>query len=344
MSPTRSKLSLVLAFAILIAVTAAPGLAQSVPPQPGIGIRLVDAPKDRADDPRALIYIVDHVAPGTSLTRRVEISNGTPDAVRLDVYDAAARAQGGGFVIGDGRAENELTDWIEVAPPMLQLAPGERGRATVTVRVPAQASAGERYGAVVAELPARDPAAGISVGARVGIRVYLSVGPGGEPATDFEISTLTAKRLGSGEPAVAAQVRNTGGRAVDVIGELRLSEGPSGLQAGPFPVEVGATLEPGAEGDAMVVLDRDVPAGPWKARLTLRSGRVERQVEAVITFPTADGTSSEPVPVNEVTGTTGGRVALAIAVALLVLIAALAALALMRRRRARGTERSESGG
>ena len=59
-------------------------LAVASPPRParpsgsaagGIGLRLVDAPATARDDPRAQVYIVDHLAPGTVIHRRIEVSN-----------------------------------------------------------------------------------------------------------------------------------------------------------------------------------------------------------------------------------------------------------------------------
>ena len=52
------------------------------------------------------------------------------------------------------------------------------------------------------------------------------------PATaDFAIGAVTASRGQGGNPQLSAQVANTGGRALDITGELRLT---GGLSAGPF--------------------------------------------------------------------------------------------------------------
>ena len=52
----------------------------------------------------------------------------------------------------------------------------------MTIAVPRDAAPGERYGVVWAEVRAAAPAAGgITQVSRVGIRIYLSVGPGGRP-------------------------------------------------------------------------------------------------------------------------------------------------------------------
>src|SRR5687768_15072114 len=44
--------------------TAGIGTNQEEPAQ-GLGIRLTEAPVSAGDDPRAKVYIVDHIAPGT---------------------------------------------------------------------------------------------------------------------------------------------------------------------------------------------------------------------------------------------------------------------------------------
>jgi hypothetical protein len=128
---------------------------------------------------------------------------------------------------------------------------------------------------------------------KVGIRLYVSVGPGGAPAADFTIDSLTAARTADGEPTILATVHNTGGRALDMNGTLQLLGGPGGLSAGPFPASLGTTLAIGARESVAVALDKQVPAGPWDARITLRSGLLERSAAATITFP--DTGTSAPV-------------------------------------------------
>lgn len=228
-----------------------------------VGIRIVDAPTNRADDPRARLYIVDHLAPGTTISRRVEITNDSTKAQSVQLYTAAADVVDAAFRFGDGRAANDLTRWTTVVPSSLSLAAGAKGLATVTVAVPARASAGEQYGVVWAEVSAPPPpGGGIGATNRVGVRMYLSVGPGGEPASDFEVTALQGQRAPDGSPVVVATVRNTGARALDLGGELRLTNGPGGLSAGPINASVGSTLGLGQSGPVTVTLDKSLPNGP----------------------------------------------------------------------------------
>lgn len=110
---------------------------------------------------------------------------------------------------------------------------------------------------------------------RVGIRLYLSIGPGNPPAPIFSIGTLTAARTSNGRPMVSAAVHNTGGRAVDLSRTLQLTAGPDGLSAGPFPVSLGTTVGIGGTQATTTVLHKTLPAGPWNAIITLRSGLLE---------------------------------------------------------------------
>jgi hypothetical protein len=253
----------------------------------GIGLRLLDVPTAAKLDPRARIYIIDHLAPGTVIHRRIEIGNTAASGARAVLYPAAASLGKGSFLGAAGHARNELSTWTRVQPGAMTIEAGRRATAVVTIAVPRDAAPGERYGVVWAEVRSAPPAAGgITQVNRVGIRLYLSVGPGGRPPASFKINAVTATRTG-GQPTVVATVHNTGGRALDMSGTLRLGAGPGGLKAGPFPANLGTTLAIGATEPVTILLDKRLPAGPWKARVDLRSGLVQRHAQATITFPTA---------------------------------------------------------
>jgi hypothetical protein len=250
------------------------------------GIRLLEAPVDRRDDPRARTYVVDHVTPGTTLRRHVEVSNASGATLRPEIFPAAAEIQNGVFGLAPGRTPNELSRWISVDRPRLVMPPHSTRRLLATVRVPPYAAAGERYAVLWAQVTApRRATENVTMVNRVGIRVYLDVGPGGEPASDFRIETLTPVRGHGGRPVVRTEVRNTGRRALDLNGTLTLTHGPGSLRAGPFRATPGTTLGPGQAGAVEVVLDRRTPAGPWQALLKLYSGRVRREATAAIAFP-----------------------------------------------------------
>ena len=260
-----------------------------------LGVQLLDVPTNARLDPRARLYIVDHVAPGTVVRRRIQVSNSTTSTTDVVIYPAAASIAKGTFVGAASHTANELSTWTSVRPGAPKIRAGARRTAVVTIRVPRDASPGERYGVVWAETRSA-PAGGdgITQVNRVGIRLYLSVGPGGPPAANFTIDSLTAKRTRDGHPIVLAAVRNTGGRALDMNGTLRLRDGPGGLNAGPYPADLGVSLAIGDTETVRIVLDNRLPAGPWHAQLNLRSGLLSRNARATITFPAAEASSSWP--------------------------------------------------
>jgi hypothetical protein len=306
-----------------------PAATASAVAEPGVGIRLLEAPTDRRDDPRASNYIIDHLPPGASITRRVEVSNGTSQRVPIKVYAGPAELKEGSFEPLPENETNELTTWTTVSPTEMVLPPGQAQPATVTISVPPDASPGERYAAVWAQLSSAPGGGGVTQVSRVGIRIYLSVGPGGEPASDFAIDSVTAERDSNGTPVVKAQVRNTGGRALDLAGELALTEGPGGLSGGPFTAEIGTTLAVDQSAPVTVLLDEELPNGPWKATLSLKSGLLERSASAEITFPDA-GAEGRTVPVEKAKSGGSGPLIAWVLAALLLLGAIL--VFVMRRR------------
>ena len=261
----------------------------------GIGVRLVAGPAETGAGPLARAYIVASVMPGTSLRRRVEISNTTRSAAVVTVYPAAASLHGGAFAFAAGRSPNELSSWTSISRAVVRLPPGRATYETVTITVPKDASSGARYGVIWAAVSAPAPAGGgVTLINRVGIRMYLSIGPGGAPPSNFAIGPLRAERSAHGAPMIVATIRNSGQRTLDISGTLTLSHGPGGLRAGPFPVTLAATLGPNASEPATVHLGAHLPRGPWRARLHLRSSLLQRTATATITFPRRAAAASPP--------------------------------------------------
>jgi hypothetical protein len=290
----RRTLVLALALAAGTLVPAAAAAAAGEPQagsDPGsIGIRLLDVPVTAAEDPRARNYIVDHLTPGATIKRRVEIDNTTQVTQSIALYPGAASIHGGSFHATEGRTPSELTQWTTLDRASVPLQSRQRSTVEVTIKVPPDASPGERYGAVWAEIAGPTPTGGgVSLVNRAGVRMYLDIGPGGAPASKFTVDGLTATRAADGSPSVVAQVRNTGGRALDIRGDLKLSDGPGGLSAGPFPATLGVTLAPGDSAPVIILLDRQIPDGPWQADLKLSSGLLTRTTNATLRFPTTAG-------------------------------------------------------
>lgn len=317
------------------AATGTRAAASAAPPPrfTGLGIRLLDAPVALLANPRAHFEIIDVLRPGTTIVREVGVTNDTGHPARILIYPDASVITGGQFLPGPGESTNELTSWMHVSPSVVTLAQGQAVTATVRIHVPANATNGERYAAILAELPPTPLGGGVAEASRVGIRVYLYVDDSGTPVTAFAIRSLTALRLPDGRPELRALVDDTGQRAVDLSGRLWLSDGPGGTSAGPFPVQLGTTLAPGQREPATVLLPRDLPDGPWLARLRLVSGLTVREAQARVRFPATPGRTAPAVRARPVPLTRAHPAVVAIAGALVAFLAVLLGLLWRRRRR-----------
>jgi hypothetical protein len=303
-----------------------------------LGIRLLDIPADATDDPRAHQYIVDSLQPGTTIQRRIEISNGTAGPLTIAVYPGAAKIEDGSFIGAAPGSQNTLSSRTGVNEDRLLIGAGQSAIDTVTVTIPSDAAPGESYAEVWAQVAS--PGRGISLAARVGIRLYLNVQGNNAPEADFTITTMTALRNDRKQPVVTAMVHNTGGRAIDLSGTLRLSIVSGSLNAGPYDAEIGTTLAPG-QSEAVTILPTDaLDNGPWNATLEMQSGLLHKSYQAKITFPSTQGKGSIAAahPSSDMTASLlyiiGGLVLLAlVAVSMWIAIA---------RRRPRGTGASGS--
>ncbi|MEJ8640036.1 peptidase [Streptomyces sp. MS2.AVA.5] len=234
---------------------------------------------------------MDHLIPGSTIERRLEVSNKTSTARRVDLYPSAAEIKGNKFLFSEGRASNELTEWISITPTGETLPSRKASEAMVTIKVPKTAGPGERYAVLWAENSAPpDARHNIGAVARVGVRIYLDIATGPE-FCDFTIDKLTITRDKGGRPKALARVRNTGKRALDLMGTLSLTDGPGAMSAGPYSATPGTTLPPNGHGTVEVPLSPSLPEGRWKATLRLESGTVKRQVVMKLTLPKPGATT-----------------------------------------------------
>jgi hypothetical protein len=81
--------------------------------------------------------------------------------------------------------------------------------------VPAWAQPGERYAVIWAQVSSEKagPQGNVTLVNQVGTRVYLHVGPGAEPPSDFRVGPLRAQTTPGGHRTLTATVANTGQRA-----------------------------------------------------------------------------------------------------------------------------------
>jgi hypothetical protein len=273
--------------AVASAATAAARRQAASPGPQRFGVRLVDVPVSEAHNPRGLRYIIDYLPAGSVIHRRIMVLNQESHRAHFTVYPDAARIRAGYFIGAAGHTRNELTSWIHIAHPSVTLAAHSSVMDMVTIRVPRRATRGEHYGVIWVQQTARARTPrGFTINevARVGIRIYLAVGRGGAPPTSFAITGITGRRTVQGRPELTADVHNTGGRAVDLDGSVRLTDGPGGTSAGPFRVYRIITLAPGQTYPVTFYLGRRLPSGPWRATVTLASGFTKRSGSATVLF------------------------------------------------------------
>ena len=292
---------LVSAIVVLPVTSATSAFASTTDSPGGVGIQLTNVPAAAIQaDPRAASYIVGAVEPGAATQSQITVTNPSSTAQTAYLYTGSATISDGVFQGDANPSTNELTGWTSISRTEIELAGGGKETVTATVTIPADAAPGERYGAVWAEVRG-EPNADSSViqASRAGIRMYVTVGGDNAAATDFTISSLTPSRTDTGLPQVNALVTNTGGRAIDATGTLMLSNGPSGLSAGPFALTQTTTVEPGSSQNAIFTLDKALPDGPWTAQVVLTSGATERSTESTLTFPKSAVKKAElPTPEN----------------------------------------------
>lgn len=299
-----------------------------------IGVRLVDIPVDSVNNPRAHEYIIDALTPGTIIHRRILVANKTASPVHVDLYPDAAHITGGSFVGEPGTTPSELTTWTALSQNKLDLPAYSQTLDTVTITVPRDAAPSERYGVIWVQANGGHTGGNVTLVNRTGIRVYLWVGGNNPPPSNFTVDSMTAVRRPDGRGIINAQVHNTGGRALDMTGTLKLAKVNGAMTAGPYLVQLGTTMAPGQSEPVHILITDPVEDGPWTATLELKSGLLDETYQAQITFPHAPGTAPPVAAHSTATATRSTLIYLVYGLAAVValLSAALLFIALHRRR------------
>jgi hypothetical protein len=288
-------------------------------PPGSFGVRLVDVPVSEAGNPRALRYIIDYLPTGTVIHRRILVANDEARTARFTVYADAAFISGGEFVGYAGATRNELTGWISVQHPTVTLAAGASVMDMITIRVPPGATRGEHYGVIwvqqTAKARAHDGESGVVEVSRVGVRLYVAVGRGGAPPSSFDITSVTGHLTRAGQPVIVAHVNNTGGRAIDVNGSVRLTDGPGGTRSGPFRAQRIVTLAPGQSWNMTFAPPKSLPDGSWQVTVTLASGLTKATATTTIQLSASVATQAARSSTQWIWLALGGLVAAALAIA-----------------------------
>jgi hypothetical protein len=197
MKGTTMKLSSTLAAAALSAALsagiAAPAFATTTPVQ-GVGVQLTDTqlinfPSNHLDpwqsEPDTYIGTKDQgtspdpIAPGTSRTYHVQVTNAGTATETMAAFPAAAAMSARGVFSWSSvspASTDAASSWTTLTPATAVLAPGASYTATVTVTVPAGTPAGSYYAVLWAGPQAASAKPGtIALAIYAGIREYLTI-------------------------------------------------------------------------------------------------------------------------------------------------------------------------
>jgi hypothetical protein len=179
--------------AALSAASAAPGSAATSPVQ-GVGVQLTDTqliyfPTNHLDpwqpEPDTYIgtkdqgIIPDPMAPGTSRTYHLRITNTGNIREMMAAFPAAAKMSAAGvfsYPSVSPASVDAASSWTTVTPDSGVLAAGGSYTATVTITIPAAARSGSYYAVVWAGPRAQAAKPGsVTLATYAGIREYLTV-------------------------------------------------------------------------------------------------------------------------------------------------------------------------
>ncbi len=163
---------------------------QFVSAQEGAGIKVIPAFIENEGGP---------IAPGTTLTREISITNVSPEDKEYFIYerDIIGVEDGGMPVFADENAERtgyEITDWISFQTEPITVKAGETVYFPITIAVPPTAPPCSHFGGVfVSAEPPRLREVGAGVGYEVGSIINLLVA--GECVDDARIRSFATDKL-----------------------------------------------------------------------------------------------------------------------------------------------------
>jgi hypothetical protein len=197
-------------------------------------------------------YFVLHAKPGTTVRGKVKVINVGGEAGRTTLYgvDATTGQTSGAVYRSRQEARRGVGGWIELGTETVELAPGQSRVVPFAVRLPADASAGEHLGGIVAQRSTQVAAAGDARGK-------------GKKSSGFKVRIQALSVL-------AVQV--------DVPGPKRAQMTLSGIKPGDQPGHQSLLLGIGNSGNVLV-------KGKGSLKVVDDSGRrVQSQTFALDTF------------------------------------------------------------
>ncbi|MFV2114517.1 WxL protein peptidoglycan domain-containing protein [Micromonospora sp. LOL_025] len=256
------------------------------PPTPGPAATRWAVQPSGPDGPTGRNYFIYDLAPGSTLTDHVGVTNLSDRPLTFQVYgtDAYTTADGAFALLPADRAATDVGSWVRFDRRTWTIAPGRRADIPFRLSVPANATPGDHAGGVIAAITqARTTADGqqVRVDQRLAARVYLRVDGDVRPAVAIESVSVSYDNpinpAGGGDAVVSYRVRNTGNVRVGGTGTVAV-EGPFGWRlARTAPVDLPELLP----GGVFTVTER-VTGVPPALRLTAEVDLAPTTVDAAL--------------------------------------------------------------
>ncbi|MGW1061626.1 WxL protein peptidoglycan domain-containing protein [Micromonospora rubida] len=252
----------------------APGRAGPASPAPDAAASRWAVQPSGPKGPTGRNYFVYDLAPGSTLTDHVGVSNLSNRPLTFQVYgtDAYTTADGAFALLPADRAATDVGSWISFERRSWTVQPGKRADLPFRLSVPANATPGDHSGGVIAAIAQAGTTADgqqVRVDQRLASRVYLRVAGELRPAATIESVSVSydnpVNPVGGGDAVVSYRLRNTGNVRLGGTGTVTL-DGPFGWRlARTDPVDLPELL-PGA---VFTVTER-VTGVPPALRLTAK--------------------------------------------------------------------------
>lgn len=230
--------------------------------------------------PPGLSYFVFGATPGAAVKGSFRIANEGDRAgsARLYAVDATTGETTGAVYRSQGRPRRDVGAWIQLPVDELTLAPGESRTVRFSLPIPDDAQAGQHLGGIVAQNTTltRGGERSTERGTfRVNVRNLTILAVEVDlPGQRVERLALTGVEPGAAEGFQTLQVgmRNRGNRLLKGSGRLVVSA-EDGEQLKAIPFNVDTFVPHTAVQDPIAVPGQALPAGRYRAIVTVRYGR-----------------------------------------------------------------------
>jgi len=254
--------------------TTAPPASTTTTTQPGNTISWSVEPATAKGATGKPAFIYRNVTPGTTLHTYVGITNYSNVPVTFAVYpaDAVNTSTGGFDVVRQGQQSVGVGVWTKLARSTVTVPAGIEENIPVTIDVPTNATPGDHYGGIMAQISSSTGKNDrFRVNRRVGARVYLRIIGPIHPSLDIQNLGLdyggNINPFAAGTATVHYTVTNNGNLALSGSQAVTITSLFGTLASG-SPKSI-VNLLPGKSQDVTLTLTGIPPAGPIDANVTL---------------------------------------------------------------------------